>query len=108
MSDRTPFQPTRLSTLAVAANTVSQSIALNGGNVAYDSVRVANGASDCRIEFGTSAAVAVVKPNGATPGSLLIKAGFVEVVSLPPGTTHVAAACDIGLSTIEFTRGIGQ
>ncbi len=41
-------------------------------------------------------------------GSLLIKAGFVEVMTLPLGTTHVAAVCDTGTSTIEFTRGIGQ
>ncbi len=107
MSERTAFQPTRSSTVAIAATTASQSVALNGGNVANDSLRIANGASDCRVEFGTSA-VAVTKPNGATPGSMLIKAGFVEVITLPPGTTHVAAACDTGTSTIEFTRGIGQ
>ena len=108
MSDRTAFQPTGLSTVAIAATTNSASVALNGGNVANDSVRIANGASDCRIEFGRNASVQAVKPNGATPGSLLIKAGFVEVITLPLGTTHVAAVCDTGTSTIEFTRGIGQ
>lgn len=95
--------PTAAATKLIAATTSSASVAITGPQV-----RIVNGAADCRIEFGTSSTVTVTKPvSGGAAGSLTIKAGSVETLTLPAGTTYIAAACDTGTSNIEFTPVVG-
>lgn len=58
------------------------------------------------INFGNSTVVATV-PAGATPGSMPIGPGETAGVSVPEGTTHVAAICTAGTPIVYFTPGNG-
>lgn len=72
-------------------------------------MRLVAGGADCRVEFGKDATVAVTKPaaDGSAPGSALLKAGSVEVFSVPANTQFVAFATDSGAGTLELTPGVG-
>ena len=109
MSDSTAFRANPASTVSIAASTtLATNVALNRGNPCSDMIRIVGGTTDCRIEFGKDASVAVVKPvAGVSAGSMTIKAGSVEVMTVPPNTAYVAAACDSGSATLEFTPGVG-
>ena len=103
------FTPRRRATVAVSATTATQAFQLTAdASPVSDQVRIVGGTADCRIEFGTSTVVATAPVAGATPtpGSLLIKAGSIEVVTVPPLTTHVACLA-AAAATLEFTLGTG-
>ncbi len=98
------FAPQAKSTRQVATATASARLALATNN----QVRLVAGGADCRVEFGDNT-VAVTKPaaDGSAPGSVLLKAGSVEVFSVPANTQFVAYATDSGAGTLELTPGIG-
>lgn len=98
------FAPQAKGTRLVAAGTVSANIPLSLGN----QVRVVVGVADCRIEFGKANTVTAQAPvAGGAAGSMLLKAGSIEVLTVPSGTEFVAYATDAGTGTLELTPGIG-
>lgn len=98
------FAPQSKGTRLFNVAAVSANAAMSLGN----QVRVAVGAADVRIEFGRDNTVAVTKPvAGGAAGSMLLKAGSIEVLTVPAGTEFVAYATDSGTSTLELTPGIG-
>lgn len=100
------FAPSVAATVQIAATTTSANVAISG-LTAGGQVRVSNGSADVRVEFGSANTVTATTPAGGTGGSLQVKAGSVEMFSVPAGTTHVAAKADAGTSTVEFTPGTG-
>lgn len=98
-TDARAFRALPTSTVSIAATTTTGSVAISG-LTAGGQVRVANGVGDVRIEFGTSGVT-------ATAASLIVRAGSVEMFSVPSGTTHVAAKTDSSTTTVEFTPGTG-
>lgn len=100
------FQAVEAATVQIAATTTSANVAISG-LTAGGQVRISNGSADVRVEFGSANTVTATTPAGGTGGSLQVKAGSVEMFSVPAGTTHVAAKADAGTSTVEFTPGTG-
>ncbi|GJE18729.1 hypothetical protein [Methylobacterium marchantiae] len=99
------FQPSpSKSTVRVDATTTTSRTALPA--FAGGQVRVTGGLGDCRLTFGDSTVTAAT-PAVGNPGSMLIKAGSVEVFTVPPGTTHVAVKTDTATASIELTPGFG-
>ena len=99
------FAPRAKSTRQIATGTVSARIPF----AANDQVRLIAGGVDVRVEFGPDNTVTASKPSadGATPGSALLKAGSIEVFTVPLNTAFMAYATDTGAGTLEFTPGIG-
>lgn len=105
MDTQESFAPQPKSTRQVATGTGNGVLALPLGN----QVRLIASVADCRVEFGKDNTVTATKPSadGGTPGSALLKAGSVEVFSVPLNTAFIAYATDTGAGTLELTPGIG-
>lgn len=108
----TPFHPKATSTVSISATTASSNVALAKVPTGSFQVRVHNaGASTAFIARGTDSTVAATVPSGATPGSMPVPAGAVEVLTFnsPDAApiTHVAAITAGGAATIYFTVGEG-
>ncbi|GJD92917.1 hypothetical protein [Methylobacterium iners] len=99
------FAPKPKGTIAIAATVATAATAL----ATNDQVRIVNnGPSDCRVEFGKADTVAATKPVvGGALGSVLLKAGTVEIFSVPPNTTHIATLGETGNAALEVTPGVG-
>ena len=101
MSNNSAFTPL-LSTVNIVAATSTANVAL--GNTAGDAidVRIFNaGSATVFVNFGGSSATAVLATS--TP----IPAGGVEIFSLGPSVTYVAAIVASSTHTIYFTPGMG-
>ena len=95
-----PFSPNPGSTVSIAATTASASVAVATGQDKASAVRVYNaGPSGVRVRWGVGAQTAVA-------GDVLVPAGAVEVFS-KGGADTIAAKCDSGTATVEFTTGEG-
>lgn len=98
------FAPQAKATRLFNVATATANAAMPLGN----QVRAVVGAADLRVEFGKDATVTATKPVvGGVAGSMLLKAGSIEVLTVPPGTEFVAFATDSGTSTLELTPGVG-
>ena len=101
MSNNSAFTPL-LSTVNIVAATSTANIAL--GNTAGDAVdvRLYNaGSAAVFVNFGGSSVVA------ALASSVPIPAGGVEVFSLGPGVTYIAAIVLSSTHTLYITPGMG-
>ena len=95
-----PFAPEPGSVITIAATTASASAALADPQKRAGSIRVLNaGSSDVRVRWGNGAQTAVAT-------DMRIPAGAVEVFTKANADT-VAAICDTGSTTVEFTFGEG-
>ncbi|KQQ39054.1 hypothetical protein ASF58_23220 [Methylobacterium sp. Leaf125] len=105
MDTQESFAPQPKGTRQVPTGTVSAALAVALGN----QVRLIASGADCRVEFGKDNTVTATKPSadGATAGSALLKAGSVEVFSVPLNTAFIAYATDANSGTLELTPGIG-
>lgn len=91
------FCPNR--NVAVSASTTSTNSAIGGGRT----VRIQNtGVVPVHIKFGKSDVTATVSDMPIMDGTAP------EMMSLPQGTTHVAAITSSGTATIIFTTGEGE
>jgi len=96
-----PFAITNTSTVNISATTSSASVALPSG-IPSRSLRIFNNAGAVAfIAFGGSSITA------ATSTSVPIAVGAVEVLSIPPEATYVAAILASGTGTVYFTVGFG-
>lgn len=88
-------------TLAVTVATANVALTVPGRPIPFN-VRVFNdGAATMFIAFGESGVV-------ATTASLPIPSGAVEVFSVNPATTHIAAITAVGTTTLYATSGRGS
>ena len=100
-SAQVPFAITNSSTVSISATTSSASIALPAG-IAGRQVRIFNNAGAVAfVAFGGSAITA------DTTTSVPIAVGAVEVLSIPPEVTYVAAILASGTGSVYFTGGFG-
>lgn len=98
----TPFHPIPGGTVSISATTTSQSVAIPAACLTATSVRIrATGANDVRWRSGVGSGTA------ATSGDPAMGTGTVESFGINASDTHMAAKCDSGTATIEFTFGFG-
>lgn len=99
-----PFRPIAGSTVSISATTTSANVAIPasavGGAMAVR-VRV-TGANDCRWRSGVGSGTAAISSDPA------MGVGTVESFGINASDTYVAAKCDAGTATIEFTFGFGS
>ncbi len=98
----TPFNP--IATVTLAATATSGRVALPGPTrIQQRTLRVAViGAEAAFLAFGDSAVTAT------TAASMPVLPGVVEVFSMVPGYTHVAAITATGNVTVSLTIGEGE
>lgn len=94
-----PFTPGGTVTLAVDTNTDRVALSATGGMQAR--VIIVAGGSITFIKFGSATVEAAVTDTPVLPGT-------VEIFTIPPGTTHIAAIVAASTSTIYITRGDGE
>lgn len=97
-----PFMPDAKGTLALAVTTGKQSLSLKGRG---PNIRFSGVSSDFRIEFGDGTET-VDTPVGATPGSLAVRSGTLEVFSVPAGAVSMSYQ-GAGAATAEVSFGTG-
>ncbi|WP_354686685.1 hypothetical protein [Cupriavidus necator] len=94
------FSPNPGTTVSIAATTASTSVSVATDQDKASAVRVYNaGPNDVRVRWGAGAQTAV-------SGDVRVPAGAVEVFSKGNADT-IAAKCDSGTATVEFTTGEG-
>lgn len=96
------FPFTYAASVHLAVGTSSGNVALNspsGGNTVRLSTPA--GTDECFIAFGSSTVTA------AAATAVHFPAGTIEVVTIPAGTTHVAAICASGSTTLYAVRSNG-
>ena len=125
MSDVLPMTSREQSTVSLGVTSTTDRVALGGsstttqGTLQTVQVKVCSLPTTTGVLGGTAASVAYIAfgdvtveatvPNGATPGSMPILPGAIEVFTIPVGTiTHVAAiSSGAGVATLTFTQGYG-
>ena len=93
-------------TLALAVSTTSASAALPNASL------LTRGGQVVRIYNATSAPAFFRPSPTASPTAVttdtFVAPGVVEIFSLPPNTSHVAAILTAGTGTLYIQRGLGQ
>lgn len=97
-----PFQPIPGSTVSISATTTSGNVAIPAAALMATAVRIrATGANDVRWRSGVGSGTAAVA------GDPAMGTGTVESFGINANDTYMAAKCDSGTATIEFTFGFG-
>lgn len=98
-----PFKPIWGSTVAISATTTSANVAIPAVAAGATAVRVrVTGSNDARWRAGGDNTVAAVA------GDPMLGVSTVETFGINPSATYVAAKCDSGTATVEFTFGFGS
>lgn len=100
------FTPKPTGTVSITSAVTSARVALGALNSQQLAITNSDTSNIAYVEFGGATVVATV-PNGATPGSMPILPGQTRGVTIPLGTTNVAAICTAGTPVVYFTPGNG-
>lgn len=101
MTEQRPFQPgTTQKITAGAATSAATSLGLAQGNMKKQ-VRIVTGVGDAYIAFGGSSVA-------ATANDMLLKAGVIEIFTVPDGATHYAVLRASVDTLITITVGAGS